>query len=183
MAIQVTYRRTSRLSMRIVKNGDVHVSVPIGLSRKTVESFIEEHRDWIERARKITTERQEQRAQFYNQLPLQTRTQTNEAVTRLKALVEPMVTKHAEVMGVTPSVVRYRAMRSRWGVCNIKERSICFSIYMLLLPTWCVEHIVVHELCHLIEPSHNARFHSLMDQYYPLWREARKETRRICKKG
>ena len=40
MAIQVTYRRTSRLSMRIVKNGDVHVSAPYGLPKTEVESFI-----------------------------------------------------------------------------------------------------------------------------------------------
>ena len=50
MAIKVTYRRTYRLSMRIVKNGDVHVSAPIGMPRKTVEAFIEQHRDWIDTA-------------------------------------------------------------------------------------------------------------------------------------
>ena len=51
MAIQVTYRRTRRLSMRIVKNGDVHVSAPIGVSKKQVEAFIEENRGWIVEAR------------------------------------------------------------------------------------------------------------------------------------
>jgi len=40
---------------------------------------------------------------------------------------------------------------------------------------------VVHELCHLLEPSHNARFHALMDRYYPRWREARREARRLTK--
>lgn len=114
MAIQVTYRRTSRLSMRIVKNGDVHVSVPIGMPRE-------------------------------------------------------------------PSIIYYKPTISRWGQCNIKDRSICISAYVLLLPEWCVEHVVVHELCHLLEPSHNARFHALMDKYFPSWREARKETHKICR--
>lgn len=41
MAIKITYRRTSRLSMRIAKNGDVHVSAPIGVSQETVTDFIE----------------------------------------------------------------------------------------------------------------------------------------------
>ena len=58
MAIQITYRRTRRLSMRIVKNGDVHVSAPIGVSRSMVEDFIERHRDWIAEARKKNLERQ-----------------------------------------------------------------------------------------------------------------------------
>lgn len=181
MAIQLTYRWTSRLSMRIVKNGDVHVSAPIGMSRKKVEAFIDEHQEWIAKARKKTAERQKQRADFYNQLPLATKTQKTEAVERVRALTEPMIERYTRMMGVTPSFVHYKPMISRWGVCNVKERSICYSTYLLLLPVWCVESVVVHELCHLLEPSHNARFHSLMDNYYPRWKEARKETRRVAK--
>ena len=181
MTIQVTYRRTGRLSMRIVKNGDVHVSAPIGMPRKEVEQFIEEHRDWIAKARKRSLENQRRRTAFYSQLPLHTRAQADDALRRLKTLIEPMVECHSKEMGVNPSYIRYRAMISRWGVCHIKDKSVCFSAYLLLLPEWCVEHVVVHELCHLLEPSHNARFHALMDKYYPRWREARKETRRRCK--
>ena len=181
MAIQVTYRRTSRLSMRIVKNGDVHVSAPIGMAREKVTAFIEEHKDWINKARKKTYERQKQRAAFFNRLPLATRAQADEALKRLKTLVEPMMEKHAREMGVRPSMVYYKPTISRWGQCNVKNRSICISAYVLLLPEWCIEHVVVHELCHLLEPSHNARFHALMDKYFPDWREARKETPRICR--
>ena len=161
--------------MRIVKNGDVHVSAPIGMPREKVIAFIEEHKDWIEQARKKTYERQKQRAEFYNKLPLTTRAQADEALKRLKA------EKHAKEMGVKPSIVYYKPTISRWGQCNVKDRSICISAYVLLLPKWCVEHVVVHELCHLLEPSHNARFHALMDKYFPRWREARKETHKICK--
>lgn len=183
MAIQVTYRRTSRLSMRIVKNGDVHVSAPIGLSRDRVMAFIEEHREWIDEARKKTLERQSQRSAFYDKLPLTTRAQADEALRRLKAIVEPMVEHHAREMGVRPSRIYYKPTISRWGQCDIRNRSICFSAYVLLLPEWCIEHIVVHELCHLLEPSHNARFHALMDRYFPRWREARRETRRVSLQG
>ena len=75
MTIQLTYRRTSRLSMRIVKNGDVHMSAPIGMSKKEVEEFINQHQEWIVEARKKTAERQNQRADFYSQLPLTTKAQ------------------------------------------------------------------------------------------------------------
>ncbi len=183
MAIQLTYRRTSRLAMRIVKNGDVHVSAPISLSKKEVEEFIAKHSEWIVEARKKTAERQKLRAEFYNQLPLTTRAQKEQALFKLKALIEPMVERHAKEMGVSPSVVYYKPMISRWGMCKVKERSVCISTYVLLLPEWCAEHIVVHELCHLLEPSHNTRFHALMDKFFPKWREARKETRRVSKGG
>ena len=165
--------------MRIVKNGDVHVSAPIGMPRKEVERFIEEHREWIAEARKKTSESQKRRADFYNKLPLKTKEQVGDAMQRLKALIEPMVDRHTKEMGVKPSAVRYRAMISRWGVCNVKVKSICFSYYLLLLPEWCVEHVVVHELCHLLEPSHNARFHALMDKFFPRWKEARKTIRQV----
>ena len=177
MAIQVTYRWTKRLSMRIVKNGDVHVSAPIGMPKSVVKRFIEEHQEWIAKAQKNTLERQKRRAAFYNQLPLSTKAQADDALQRLKTLIEPMLERYAKMMGVTPSAIRYRPMTSRWGVCNIKDKSICFSTYLLLLPEWCVEHTVVHELCHLFEPSHNARFHALMDKYFPRWKGARKVSR------
>ena len=165
--------------MRIVKNGDVHVSAPIGMPKKEVLRFIEEHRDWISESRQKTSERQKRRADFYSQLPLKTREQADDALRRLKALIEPLVERHSREMGVKPAVVRYRAMVSRWGVCNVRTKSVCFSAYLLLLPEWCVEHVVVHELCHLLEPSHNARFHALMDKYFPRWKEARQKTRLI----
>ena len=130
MAIQVTYRRTRRLSMRIVKNGDVHVSAPIGMPKKEVERFIEEHHDWITEARKKTYESQKRRADFYSQLPLKTREQADDALQRLKALIEPMLERHSKEMGVKPSVVYYKAMISRWGVCYVRitpsaSRPIC----------------------------------------------------------
>ena len=183
MAIQVTYRRTSRLSMRIAKNGDVRVSAPVGLSRKEVERFIDEHRDWIAGARERVLDNQRRRAAFYNQLPLRTKAEAAEALQRLKALVEPLVERYSGEMGVKPAGISYKAMISRWGVCNVKARTVCFSAYLLLLPEWCVEHVVVHELCHLLEPSHNARFHALMDRYFPRWKEARRETRQIMNKA
>ena len=184
MAIEVTYRWTRRLSMRIVKGGDVHVSAPFGMPKAEVVRFIKEHRDWIVKARKKTDERQKRRAAFYDQLPLQTKAQKQEAASRLHTLIEPMLEKHTGIMGVNPSAIRYKPMISRWGVCNIKDKSISFSSYLLLLPAWCVEHIVVHELCHLLEPHHNIHFYGLMDKYFPRWREARKETRRLlCSQG
>ena len=133
MAIQVTCRRIRRLSMRIVKNGDVHVSAPIGMPKSEMQRFIEEHRDWIAEARKKTYESQKRRADFYNKLPLKTREQADDALRRLKALIEPMVERHAKKMGVKPTAVHYKAMISRWGVCNVKDKSICFSAYVQLL--------------------------------------------------
>ena len=181
MAIQVTYRLTRMLSMRIAKDGEVHVSVPWGVPKRVVERFIEDHRQWIEEARQKTLERQDRRAQFFAQLPLQNKAQKDEANRRLLALVEPMVREHAAEMGVQPVSVTCKPLKSKWGHCIVRTRTICFSTYLLLLPDWCIEHVVVHELCHLLQPGHGPRFHALMDRFFPRWREANKETNRISR--
>jgi len=179
--IRITYRHTSRLSMRIGKNGDVLVSAPLELPRSEVDAFIEKNRGWIVQAQEKTYKQLQTRNNFFLQLPLRTEQQKMDAIRRAQELIEPMVERHAQIMGLEKPFFYFKATISRWGQCNIKDRSIYFSIFVLLLPEWCVEHVVVHELCHLLEPSHNARFHDLMDNYFPRWREARAETRRIWK--
>ena len=166
--------------MRIVKNGDVHVSAPYGMPQQEIVAFVEQHREWIDKARQKTAERQKRQAEFFSRLRLDTYEQKYRAEKTLMEIVEPTLRHYAQVMGVFPTRIEYKIMTSKWGMCNVRKRTICFSIYLLLLPTWCIDHVVVHELCHLIEPSHSARFHALMDKYFPLWKEARKETRKVA---
>ena len=168
--------------MRIVKNGDVHVSVPFGMPRQEVLRFIEEHRDWIAKAQTKTRERVDRQREFFDSLPQKTKEQRVEAARQLSALTEPLVASYALKIGVKPGAIEYKPMKSRWGRCNVRTRAICFSTYLLLLPEWSIEHVVVHELCHLLEPTHKSRFYRLMDQHFPRWREARKEVRALSTK-
>ena len=141
--------------------------------------FIGDNREWISQARNHTLERQKQALQFYGQLPLSTREECDEASERLMSIIKPLCTHYAKLMNVHPAGYVIKAMTSRWGRCNVRTGEIAFSVYLLLLPQWCIEHVVVHELAHLIEPNHGPRFHALMDRFFPRWREARKETRRV----
>lgn len=181
MAIKVTYRRTSHLSMRIAKNGDVLVSAPIGLSQETVTDFIEKNREWIQKARIRTQEQQEKRYAFFSQLPLDTPEQRENVLLRMQATIPPLIQKYAPLMKVKPGRITYQATISRWGCCQPRTHELAFSVYLLLLPDWCIEHVVVHELAHLLEPNHSKRFYAIMDRFFPRWKEARKETKRISK--
>lgn len=167
--------------MRIAMNGDVRVSVPYRTPDREVQEFIEQHKEWIVKARARTAERERARQAFYAQLPLKTRADWADARARLDAVVRPLVERYAPVMGVQPAAIYYRATVSRWGCCYTARRAICLSLYLLLLPAWCIEHIVVHELAHLLVPNHGPRFYAIMDRHFPRWREARAETRRIAR--
>ncbi|MEO3782172.1 M48 family metallopeptidase [Actinocorallia sp. B10E7] len=65
-----------------------------------------------------------------------------------------------------PSSVRWVGnQRSRWGSCTPEDRTIRISSMLRGMPVWVVDYILVHELAHLLEPSHNAAFWKLVNRY------------------
>ncbi len=177
----ITRRRTSRLSIRVTKDGEVRVSAPRLVPKSVINEFVEAHRDWIEKALARVQVNTAGREAFYAQLDVSTPALRKAAASRLDAIVMPMMERHSTDMGVAPSGISYRCSKSRWGSCNPRTRRITFSTYLLLLPEWCIEHVVVHELCHLLVADHGPRFYALMDRHFPRWKEARRETRRLMR--
>ena len=87
--------------------------------------------------------------------------------------VLPEVVANAEnVTGMHASRWSLRRMKSRWGSCTPKTRAIRINTNLAAYPRICLNMVVIHELVHLMEPSHNARFHMLLDTYCPNNREA-----------
>jgi predicted metal-dependent hydrolase len=70
-------------------------------------------------------------------------------------------------------------MRTKWGSSNPAAGSIRLNTDLAKKPRACLEYIVVHELVHLREPTHNARFVALMDRLLPTWRHQRKALNRL----
>jgi predicted metal-dependent hydrolase len=70
-------------------------------------------------------------------------------------------------------------MKTKWGSCNPQARSIRLNTDLAKKPGACLEYIVVHELAHLLEPTHNARFIALMDQFMPKWQLHRQTLNRL----
>ena len=77
----------------------------------------------------------------------------------------------AERMGVAASSWSLRSMRTRWGSCTPATCAIRINTRLAAYPPACLEFVVAHELTHLMEPSHNARFHALLDTWCPANRE------------
>lgn len=66
---------------------------------------------------------------------------------------------------------RIRKMKTRWGTCNTFSRMITINYNLVRLPVECLEYIIVHELAHLYEPSHNSRFKNFLTQNFPDWKQ------------
>ncbi len=181
MAIKVTYRRTSRIRMRIGVNGDLLISAPVGTSSAEIERFVMDNKEWVETTRRKVVSQRERSDDFFAQLPLSTPQEAREVTRRMNELITPLIKKYSALMGVAPSVVKFRATRSKLGHCRKSTGEIMFSVYLLLFPEWIAEHVVVHELAHLIEANHSGRFYALMDRYFPRWKDARITTRQIMR--
>jgi predicted metal-dependent hydrolase len=84
-----------------------------------------------------------------------------------------LVRQWEPVMGVSVASVHVHDTLSRWGSCNVRTHAVNFSLWLAHYPPECLEQVVVHELSHLIERSHNARFYAVMDRYLPDWKARR----------
>jgi len=92
---------------------------------------------------------------------------------QIRAAVAEMIRRWESVLGVKVERVFVRRMRTKWGSCSRTSASIRLNTDLAKKPLECLEYIVVHEMAHLIEPTHNARFIALMDRVMPNWMQYR----------
>lgn len=98
---------------------------------------------------------------------------------QIRARMPALLTKWEALMGVGVGRVFVQRMKTKWGSCNPSARSIRLNTDLAKKPPECLEYIVVHELAHLIEPTHSARFTALMDLFMPHWQHVREELNRL----
>ncbi len=98
---------------------------------------------------------------------------------QLKQAAPPLIAKWEKLMGVKVERFFVQKMKTRWGSCNPVARSIRLNTDLVKKPRECLEYVVVHELAHLLEPSHNARFIALMDRFMPKWQFYREQLNRL----
>ena len=89
----------------------------------------------------------------------------------IKARVPALVERWEPVVGVSVAEWGVKRMRTKWGTCNVGARRVWLNLELAKKPPECLEFVVVHEIVHLLERSHNARFVALMDDLLPNWRQ------------
>ncbi len=98
---------------------------------------------------------------------------------QLTKIISPLVKKWETILNVSVERFSIRSMKTRWGSCTPKTRKIRFNLELVKRSHACLEYIVVHEMVHLLEASHNNKFKALMDRFYPNWKLYRKELRSL----
>lgn len=70
--------------------------------------------------------------------------------------------------------LKYRTMKTRWGVCNRKSKTITLNTKLLNYEICCLDYVIVHELSHLVEFNHSKEFWKIVEKYFPNYKEVRK---------
>ena len=86
-----------------------------------------------------------------------------------------LIAKWEKIMNLKISELQIRQMKTRWGSCHIGKKKITLNLELVKKPLHCLEYVVVHEMVHLFERSHNQRFKNYMTHYLPSWKVYKQE--------
>ena len=125
----------------------------------------------------------------HSELVLQVRPATEEARkqailddwyrVQLKAVAPSIISKWEPLMGVKVNRFFVQRMKTKWGSCSPASAYIRLNTDLARKPKEYLEYVIVHEMTHLLEPTHNSRFTALMDQFMPSWRIHREALNRL----
>ncbi len=98
---------------------------------------------------------------------------------QIEAAIPPLIAKWERLMGLQVNNFTVRKMKTKWGSCTPALQTIRFNLELAKKPAECLEYVIVHEMVHLLEPSHNKRFIAFMDSFMPKWRFYKSELNRL----
>ena len=177
LVVTIKYRKNMKnIYLKVEKNADVVVSAPPRTPNYLIKKLIRENTDEIKlRRNNILTNGYTVKQYVTGEKHI---IFGKEFV--LKAL--EFSNKYEKIMGVHAEQLRIKKMKTRWGTCNIEAKRIWINYELIKYPIECLEHIVVHELTHLLETNHTPRFYALLGKYYPNFRENDKLIKEFSKK-
>jgi predicted metal-dependent hydrolase len=97
----------------------------------------------------------------------------------LKKNIAELAEYWTKKMNVQVAFFGVKQMKTKWGSCNITQKRIWLNLELAKKPLPCLEYVLVHELAHLLERHHNDRFHALVSQYLPCWKQLRAELNKL----
>jgi hypothetical protein len=93
----------------------------------------------------------------------------------LHKMIPSLIEKWERKLNVKVAGYFLQRMKTKWGSCNHKAEHIRLNTQLVTKPKDLLEYVIVHEMVHLIEPTHSDRFLAILGKHYPAWREARAE--------
>ncbi len=161
-------RRARNLRLAVYYTGDVVVTAPLGFEVGRIEDFLQQKISWV--IKKLDF--------FKNHHPAPIRKASRKEYLNQKAaalvLAKQKVVLWNQRYNFFYNRVSVKNQSTRWGSCS-RKRNLNFNYQILYLPDYLVDYLVVHELCHLQEFNHSAKFWTLVSLAIPNYKICRKE--------
>lgn len=163
--VELIRSRRRTLGLEVTREGHVIVRAPLRASAASIERFVQEHAEWI------------QKAQARQRARLAAHPEPDEAgkavlMRRAREELPPKVAYYAQRMGLQPTGMTITSARTRFGSCSPKNR-LCFSWRLMDYPEAAIDYVVVHELAHIVHKNHGPQFWALVERYMPDYRARR----------
>lgn len=168
--MDITYQwirsRRKTIAIQIDREGQVIVRTPYGITKRQVEEFLDEKKDWILQTRQRVEKRKTE------QIPISEEVR-REGIERAKRIFPERTAYFAKRMGVDYGRITIREQKTRWGSCSSKG-NLNFNWKLVLLDPELLDYVVVHELAHRREMNHSVAFWKVVEAELPDYRERRR---------
>lgn len=152
--------RARRITVCVRGSGAVRLSFPRGVSRRRALEFLERKAEWVEQARIRLAEKQ--RALPPQLSPVEEKARIEALRRDAKADLPERIERIAVQTGLKYAKLSIRASRTKWGSCS-GQNHISLSLFLMVLPEYLRDYVIIHELCHTVHHDHSPRFHALVD--------------------
>ena len=157
-------RRTVALEVR--PDLTIVVRAPNRMPQREITKFLNKHESWLREA----LQRTEAKKRWEDTISLREKELKQEAKEYLPKRTEYW----AQIMGLSPTAVRITSAKTRFGSCSPKNR-ICYSWRVMAYSPKAVDYVIVHELAHILQKNHSAKFYAVVEKYLPDWKERKQE--------
>ena len=162
-------KRSNRktISAEISINADIIVRAPRKMSIKDIEKFLYSKRDWIDKNLEAVKKRRATLPECLDEK------QVAELKKKAKDYIPQRVSYFADIMGVEYGRIAIRKQKTRFGSCSSKK-NLNFNLAIMLMPRDISDYVIVHELSHLVEMNHSARFWCEVERVIPNYKDCRR---------
>ena len=169
-----------RINLRVRPNGTIRVSAPYLTLPRHIDAFLARCGDRIAAAVARAREREQ------NDAPMPTKAELTAQKERLLAIIcachQDLVLPRFDALELalteqqwqfihSPTAIRIRVMKTRWGSCNYAKGTLNFNLRLIDQPIECIEYVVMHEFAHFVHPNHSPAYHALMSALMPDWKQ------------
>ncbi|MBQ7153278.1 MAG: M48 family metallopeptidase [Clostridia bacterium] len=156
---------TSRLSLKVDRDGNVTVRAPRGMDISVIENFLSRHREKVNEM--VSTAREGK--------SLRLSKEEMDALVKKARKVFPERVEYWRLMmgGIAIGKVTVRSQLSRWGSCS-QNGNISLNALLVEAPPRVLDYVIVHELAHRLQMNHSKAFWSVVQQYCDDYKECRK---------